>query len=190
MYTIEQRVYIVQLYATFRSPRKVQIEFHKAYPCAGESSAPTIRKFYSRFSATGSVRTEKRKCPNRVLTDSKVTEIVQSVAEWRRKSINRRLLELGISAGSLYAAIKRLKMHGYKPSTVQALKPLDKSARVQFCAWAIKRLSDRPETEILFSEEAWFTLSQAGNRQNYRYWSAENPNRSIEIPLHDQKMGA
>jgi hypothetical protein len=41
---------------------------------------------------------------------------------------------------------------------------------------------------VLFSDEAWFHLSECMNSQRNSYWSAENPMLSHEVPLHDGRV--
>jgi hypothetical protein len=41
---------------------------------------------------------------------------------------------------------------------------------------------------LLMSDEAHFHLSGFVNKQNFRYWSGENPQRFHEKPLHSMKV--
>jgi hypothetical protein len=43
--------------------------------------------------------------------------------------------------------------------------------------------------ECVFSDEAWFHLSEYVNSQNSRFWSSENPRLLHEVLLHSQKIG-
>ena len=38
-------------------------------------------------------------------------------------------------------------------------------------------------------DEAWFYLSGYINSQNTHYWSADNPKETLELSLHDAKIG-
>lgn len=42
--------------------------------------------------------------------------------------------------------------------------------------------------KLIFSDEAWFSLSDDINSQNCRFWCQENPHQYIEVPLHDQRV--
>ncbi|EZA53834.1 hypothetical protein X777_06699 [Ooceraea biroi] len=64
--------------------------------------------------------------------------------------------------------------------------------RVQFCEVIIDMFENEEldEKEIIFTDEANFWLNGYVNKQNYRFWRKENPNVSIAVPLHPQKVSA
>jgi hypothetical protein len=41
---------------------------------------------------------------------------------------------------------------------------------------------------ILMMDEAHFHLSGSVNKQNFRYWAAENPHELHQCPLHSAKV--
>lgn len=42
--------------------------------------------------------------------------------------------------------------------------------------------------KILFSDEDHFWLNGYVNKQNYRFWSDDNPQVIVKTPLHPQKV--
>ena len=41
---------------------------------------------------------------------------------------------------------------------------------------------------LFMSDEAHFTLSGCVNKENYRFWSAENPHLLHQAPLHSERL--
>lgn len=61
---------------------------------------------------------------------------------------------------------------------MQELKPNDETMFERF----------RSFNNILFSDEAHFHLNGHVNKQNCRYWAAENPRAKHQKPLHSPKV--
>lgn len=81
-----------------------------------------------------------------------------------------------------------LKRETFRKIVKDVIKVMEK--RVEFC----KVITDMFESEgldekqIIFTDEAHFWLNGYVNKQNYRFWGQENPNVSIAVPLHPQKV--
>jgi hypothetical protein len=73
---------------------------------------------------------------------------------------------------------------------LQKLHDNDRHLRLTFCRDEIARIiNDRDHMSNLFhSDEANFHVSGAVNKQNFRYWSPENPGWASEEPLHSPKV--
>jgi hypothetical protein len=41
---------------------------------------------------------------------------------------------------------------------------------------------------LLMTDEAHFHLLGSVNKQNFRYWAAENPHQLHQLPLHSEKV--
>lgn len=97
----------------------------------------------------------------------------------------------GLSYGSAQRVVKkRLHFHPYKVSVVQELLPIDYGKRLHYCQWFNDNIrDDNILDKSFFSDEGWFHLSGYVNSQNYRIWSAENPNVIHETQLHPMKVG-
>lgn len=61
----------------------------------------------------------------------------------------------------------------------------DRNNRVAACEEMLENL---PQEAVFFSDEAHFYLSGCVNKQNFRYWSADNPRVIHEKPLHCEKV--
>lgn len=69
---------------------------------------------------------------------------------------------------------------------VQVLSDRDFKTRTRLCQDILQKA--RGADVIIFSEEAHFYLSGAGNKQNFRYWSLKRPQVLYQCPLHSPKV--
>jgi len=85
-----------------------------------------------------------------------------------------------------------IKLHPYKITTHQLLTEKAMEKRVEFCKVITNMFESEEldEKQIIFTDEAHFWLNGYVNKQNYRFWGQENPNVSIAVPLHPQKVSA
>ena len=65
------------------------------------------------------------------------------------------------------------------PRLVQALNECDPGPRMEFAECFLKNVS-----EVWWSDEATFKMNGYINRNNYVYWSTDNPNIVIEKELN------
>jgi hypothetical protein len=70
-----------------------------------------------------------------------------------------------------------LKFHPYKMQMDQELGEIDNVNRRTACANIPARMDQEPMLlhQLLMSDEANFFLNGFVNKQNFRYWSRENP---------------
>jgi len=73
--------------------------------------------------------------------------------------------------------LKSIKFHPYKIHLVQELNEDDPDRRIEFCETMVNKIDEDPPFlyNIVFSDEATFTLKGEVNRHNCRYWSDTNP---------------
>ena len=77
-------------------------------------------------------------------------------------------------------------MHPYKMVIAQELSDRDFETRVTLSQ---DLLPNVPRTAVLlFSDEAHFHLSGTVNKQNFRYWSQNNPREVHQRPFHSPKV--
>lgn len=73
---------------------------------------------------------------------------------------------------------------------VQALNENDFAARRHFCETFLGMIEENEDLHTLLwmSDEAHFHLPGYVNKQNFRYWSGENPQELHQKPLHSAKV--
>jgi hypothetical protein len=93
----------------------------------------------------------------------------------------------GISDRSLRRILHEdLSFHPYKLMLVQELNATDYGNRKNLCQQILLRI---PLTATFFcSDEAHFHLSGTVNKQNFRYWTQNNPLCLRKRPLHSPKV--
>lgn len=147
----------------------------------------TIKVWVSNFRQTSSAL--KKKSPGRPRTATgpeNVANVRAAIERSPRRSARKHSLALGISNRSIRRILHRdLKMHPYKMVVAQKLSERDFETRTNLC----RDLRELPNDDVvLFTDEAHFHLCGAVNRQNFRYWSDENPREIHQEPLHSPKV--
>lgn len=148
----------------------------------------TIRRWVLHFRETGSAL--KRKStgrPRTVRTPENVNAVRVSVQQSPRRSARRHAAALGISDRSVRRILhKSLEMYPYKMMLVQELNERDFQTRTNACRDILQNI---PRGAVFMSsDEAHFHLSGSVNKQNFRFWSATNPQELHERPLHSPKV--
>ena len=72
-------------------------------------------------------------------------------------------------------------MKPYKSQKVQLLTEENKRVRLQRCRLLQQRAAGTRWERILFTDEKLFSVEQAHNRQNDRYWSSQSPGSSAIV---------
>ena len=72
----------------------------------------------------------------------------------------------------------------------QQLNLQDHSCRQEYAEKMLQLINKNPDfhEKILMSDEAHFHLNGYVNKQNYLFWSKENPRIIYESPLHSKKV--
>ena len=192
VYSLEERIFILEQYIRSLSYGTTAACFAEAYPEKTPPNKSTIKRLYDKFKTTGSVVDAPRSGRPKVLTEDKVTDISAAMAISPHKSLRRLSGQSGVSYGTAHTAVRKaLKMFPYKIRVVQALMDGDLVKRVTYCRWFMEHVT--PDGEELddwyWSDEAWFHLDGYVNSQNSRYWLTDNPHVLHESPLHAQKLG-
>ena len=80
-----------------------------------------------------------------------------------------------ISFGITQDILRRdLKLKPYKYQEAHQLKPADYKKRADFAEW-INSLPKTDQKVMIFSDEAYFYLTESLNKQNNRLWLKEKP---------------
>jgi hypothetical protein len=107
VFTLEQRILIVEHYIMSRSYETTAREFEETY--GAETPAPnksSIKRVYDKFKKTGKVADAPRIGRPPVLTEEKVTDIHDAVLKSLKKSVRRPSSQSGVSVGSAHKALK------------------------------------------------------------------------------------
>uniref|UniRef100_A0A1I7RU52 DDE_3 domain-containing protein n=1 Tax=Bursaphelenchus xylophilus TaxID=6326 RepID=A0A1I7RU52_BURXY len=97
--------------------------------------------------------------------------------------------ETGLSRTSVRRMAKDvLKLKPYKLQKVQRLTERDKKVRLERCRKLKRRAAGQVWEKILFSDEKLFSLEQAQNHQNDRFWSTEHPGPSAIVERRQKPL--
>lgn len=154
-------------------------------------SRNTILKWVSNFRNTASaMKIKPRGRPRSVRTPANIETVRRSVVQSPNRSARRQSMVLAISDSSLRRILHLdLNFHPYKIVMVQELRERDFQSRVLTCQRLLHLATENDLLNVLImSDEAHFHLSGKVNRQNFRYWSAENPKEIHETSLHPKKV--
>lgn len=191
-YTGEQRAFCVrafyenaQSYVTVRRLYRAKFELRRISECP---STNLIKQWIERFERTGSTQKMRPRGGQRVSrTDENIQRVRESVRANPRMSERKRSSTLGVTRSTLQRILRLdLKLHPYKIQLVQELKATDFESRLRFANEMRDKFSNF--NNILFSDEAHFYLNGFLNKQNCRYWAAENPRLKHQKPLHSPKV--
>ncbi|EZA51187.1 hypothetical protein X777_10256, partial [Ooceraea biroi] len=114
--------------------------------------------------------------------DAAVT-VLHSFVENPGTSIRKVAQQQEVSVGSVHNILK--KFHSYK------IHLINFDRRFEFCELMMEKITIQPQfiSNIVFTDEAMFELSDFVNRHNCRYGTDENPHWMIETHTqHPQKL--
>lgn len=187
----EQRAFAVEAYfSNGRSIVVAQRAFRAHFNIPARSPVPgrqSIVSWVDTFRRTGNVQRRRIGLPRPVRTPQNIEAVRQSVLRSPRRSARKHAAALRISDRSVRRILHDdLHFHPYKLAVVQELTERDFVARQNACEALLENLPD--DALVFFSDEAHFHLSGCVNKQNMRYWSANNPRELHEKPLHSARV--
>ena len=188
----EHRAFVVEQFvkngesvvATQRSFRRhFSLNRHDPVP-----TGKTIRRWVSNFWQTSSALYRRRSGRPRTRTaEENVTAVADSIEQSPRRSLRKHAFALHMSATSVHRILHRsLHMHPYKIMVVQELSESDYETRTNLSRDIFQSIP--PTSVAICSDEAHFHLSGTVNKQNFRYWSQNNPRELHQRPLHSPKV--
>jgi len=125
--------------------------------------------------------------PRTARTPENVESVRRSVIESPRRSTRRCASILGLSRRLLQCILHgELNFQPYKITIVQKLLPSDFIQHRLFCEMLEIIASD--DVMLMMSDEAYFHFDGYVNKQNCRFWAAENPQELHQRPLHTAKV--
>uniref|UniRef100_UPI00358E2D47 uncharacterized protein n=1 Tax=Myxine glutinosa TaxID=7769 RepID=UPI00358E2D47 len=174
-----------------RSVIAVQRAFRRRFSIPQNQSVPdrkTILQWVENFRATGSAL--KRKSPGRPRSarmPENIEALRRSVVQSPRRSARKHALAEGISRETARRILhKDLHFHPYKMTVVQELNARDWISHRELRENILQCVPE--DAVLLWSDKAHFHLSGSVNKQNYRYWSEDNPRILHERPLHSDRV--
>ncbi|XP_031357888.1 uncharacterized protein LOC116181640 [Photinus pyralis] len=178
-------------YENNRSVIATQRAFRRQFNIPRNDNVPnanTIRSWVRRLEETGNtLRGNKHGRFKNVRTPENVVQVRTAVQNSPTRSARRHAIALGMSDRSLRRILKfDLKFHPYKIMFAQELRPDDYVSRRNLCEQMLAAI--HPNAAFFSSDEAHFHLNGYVNKQNFRYWSENNPQIVHERPLHSSKV--
>lgn len=192
-WNVDHRVFAVEhFFKNNESVVTVQRLFRQRFNVARDGPIPdrrSIQRWVTAFRTTGSVLNIKPTGrPRTAVTPGNVESVRASVLQSPRRSTRRRAATLGLSRRSLQRILhSELKFHPYKIMITQKLYERDYEQRRRFCERMLDVLHSE-DVVLIMSDEAHFHLDGYVNKQNCRYWAAENPRQLHQKPLHSTKV--
>lgn len=194
-WTNAQRAFAVKaFYKNADSVVSAQRAFRREFnlpPRAPVPSRKAILLWVSNFENTASTTKKRGGSDKKIRTPENIDRVREALGRSPRKSARRHSAQLGLSNRSVRRILKNdLHYHPYKIQVVQALNPNDLNTRIRFCQAMLAVIDGNGERvhNLWMSDEAHFHLSGYVNKQNFRYWSANNPYELHEKPLHSEKV--
>lgn len=151
-------------------------------------SIQLLKSWIKKSEEEGIIERKQYKPRQRTSRSNLNISVVNDIVRKNPRLSQRRISSVAaISKTSVQRILKRdLKLHPYKFQMAQALNQKDFEKRLQF---AVKmEESFRCFENIIFSDEAHFYLNGMVNKQNFRFYSEENPQLIKETCLHPQKV--
>lgn len=158
-----------------RSQEEVCNLFRTKYP-ERPITRSTVSKIEKKFRETGNVKDRLRPGRPKISENTKLN-ILLEVQDNPHSASTEIALNNDVSRRSVLRVLKQEKYHPYKIRLLHELNEDDPDRRLQFCETMMEicNLNQVFHRNILFSDEATFCLNGSVNRQNFRYWSTNNP---------------
>lgn len=182
-----------RFYANGESVTQTQRDFRKHFNVTRHGAVPdrnTILRWMHNVNTTGSLLKKKPPGPARtVSTPENVERVRLATLQSPSRSVRKRASALGLRPSTVRKIlVKDLQFHPYKLAVCHKLSLADKRQRVDFCNRMMEILDENDEALVVMSDEAHFHLDGTVNKQNLRFWCAENPKIVSERPLHSSRV--
>lgn len=115
--TLQQKIFAYDTYLLTESCREVCRQFAVKFPGVQVPHRNTVRNLVQKFRETGSINDRTRNSKKRVLTEKKLSEIVESLENSPNKSLRLVSQQVGVSKSSAHRATKLLKLKSISNST-------------------------------------------------------------------------
>ena len=189
IYDLPKRIFLLKKYYELKSFSAVQSAFRVKFKVKVAPGHQIIKNIVQAFEKTGSVvpGRSKRQIPTQKRQEAK-KQLETMVKEFPNLSIRKAASAVNVSTTLVYSILHDdLHLKPYKFNVWQKLETHDYQKRVDFAQWFLSLAPDA-KFRLICSDEAYFYLTLPVNKQNQRIWSELQPNESVEIPLHDEKI--
>ncbi|UYV81676.1 hypothetical protein LAZ67_20001949 [Cordylochernes scorpioides] len=162
----------------------------------GPMSCYSLRRMIKNFEKTGSLEAKPRSGrpstrKSVAVTVSQNVEAIETLSTYGEVSARQVSRQTGISYGTVWRALRIfLKKYPYKIQRFHELKVGDFEKRQEFTAWVFRQIDidENWLSNVLWTDEAHFSLNGEVNTQNSRIWATENPRIFTEMPLHQPRV--
>lgn len=178
MYTIDERIVLVNWYKSGMSLREVSEMFSASYRDRPIPSPATISRIVQQFEREGCIipahSTKKKRA--HILTEEVKLQVLLHVENNKNISTKSLAHAVGVSKTSVHRILKSEKFRSFHYSNHQELIEGDQESRMDFSFSLFEKINNNEVLlhNILFTDEATFILHGEVNRQNFRYWSRTN----------------
>lgn len=181
-FTEDQEKFVILKYGEVRCFRAVRRAFAaKFYPRHPRKvhGISSFHRVISRFLATSSC--VQKSPPGLPLTSNDDIDRVKAYFEENESAhIRRAAYDLGLSYGTVWRILRtKLKWKSFRSHQVQCLSPAHVQSRLSACTYWIQ-FPEQWFERVIWTDEKWFVLQQAPNRQIDRFWAPVHPHHLIE----------
>lgn len=188
-YDKEKRFFLAKKLIKLGNPTLVQRSWRTEFKNIKAPSRSTILDIVSKLEKTGTLN-DMPPLQNKPVDrfENVKNQLKTLYKENPSLSLRKAACVLGISYNATRDVLKNhLHLKPYKYNDYHELEPEDYPKRVKFASWFLS-LPKNSHEWFVFSDEAYFYLTQSINKQNNRMWLESRPIDWIERPLHDKKV--
>ena len=155
-------------------------------PCNPTTLTRMVEKFETTFTLHDAPRSGRLS-----LQESRLEYVSKCLQKTKNEigstSISKVSQDTGIPPTSVRRILhQQFHLYPYKLALLQELQPQDKIQRMEFSTWLLENPEMNPH--ILWTDEAYISLSGEINRHNCRIWSEVKPDYVLTTSLHPQKI--
>lgn len=126
------------------------------------------------------------------LSESRRQEVEESLTRLQASNVHGHAStsavasDTGIPQRSVARMLRSFGMYPYKITLCQEITKDDKAARIHFSQWVLDH--QHLLKDIMWSDEAYFSLDGTVNRHNCVIWAYQNPHATVTESLHPEKV--
>ena len=149
--------------------------FNAKYP-EKQISRSNVSRLVAGYDESGSVADLPRSCRPNTSNETKLN-ILLEIDQNHHLPTRQLALNHNVSQTSVGRLLKREKYHSYKVQLIHELNEDDPDRHFQLCEQLMTLCAGNPNflKNIVYSDEATFSLKETVHRHNCRYWSQNPP---------------